>query len=145
VPVLVEDEELGVIAEALAHRVEVVGEATEIDAGVHRLAVDLRNAVEVLGDFIGAGEHPQIVAQLFGPQIDFAGRLRADAQQLFRRLRLQRALVFDVGNPHGRQRRNQRRDDTEHEHLGADAGEPASLFHGAHKIHADDIIASQVA
>ena len=87
-------------------------------------AVHERDALEVFGDLIGACEDAQIIAQLLGPEVDFAQGLRAHAQQLLGGFGLERALVFDVRNPHRRQRRQQCREDGEHQHLGADAREP---------------------
>jgi len=101
VAVLIEDEKLGVVGEAIAHRIEVIGEPLEVDPGMDRLAVRQRDALEIFRDLVGAREHAQVVAQLLGPEIDFAQRLRAETLQLFRRFRLEGPLVFDVGNPHG--------------------------------------------
>ena len=122
VAVLIEYEQLGVIGEAVTHRIEVVGEPLEVDPRMDRLAVREGDALEVLRDFIRAREHAQVVAQPFGPEIDFTLRLRGDAQQFLGGFGLERAPVFDIRNPDRRQRRQQRRDDGEHQHLRPDAG-----------------------
>ena len=143
VTVMIEDHELAVVGEPVAHRVEVIGQPLEVDARVHGLAVRDRDPLEVFSDLIGAREDAQIVAELLGPEVDFAQCLRAHAEQLLGGFGLQRALVFDVGDPHRRERRQQRREDGEHQHLGADAREPRKSQKsqagipplGCHKIH----------
>src|SRR5262249_26613819 len=75
--------------------------------------------------------------------------LEDSGEELLGGFGLQRALVLDVGDPHRRQRRQQRRDDGEHQHLGPDAAEPqqtqefqsAIPFAGCHKIHVAEVIA----
>ena len=80
--VTIEHQQLRVIGETVAHRVEIVCQALVVDAGVNGLSIHQRNALQVLGDFVGAREDAQVVAELFHPQIDFAHGLRADPQQL---------------------------------------------------------------
>ena len=143
VAVLIEDQELGVVWETVADRIEIIGEPLVVNPGMDDLAVRQRNAFQVLRDLIRDREHAQVVAQLFGPEIDFANCLRTDAQQFLGGFGLEGALVFDVGNPDGRQRWQQRRDDGEHQHLGPDAGEAEKAQEtqsrapstGCHKIH----------
>jgi len=115
----VHDQQLRVVREALAHGAQVVGETRQCGG-----AAAARDQVEVLRHLVRAREHAQLVQPLLDPQIHFARGLRAHALQLARDLLRERALVLQVGDPRGGERRDQRGEDAEHQHFAADAVQP---------------------
>ena len=137
----IEHDELIVVGEAIPDRVEVVAQAAVRPTLAHGLPPGQGDFLEILGNLVGAREHPEIVEPLLQPQVELAGRLRAQALLFARDLFGERSLTVRVRHPGGRERGNEGGQHRKREQLVADALQPQGpeamrdgLLPGAHSI-----------